>query len=171
MTHHTRVPRVFASVIAGSPGRPSGTVPAISARVSRASDLPSVMRSCDARSSATAAMRALPVPCSTASSCSCPGPGRPDGVGGDDHLVGVIAGLDLLQAAVGGGREHYAGGGRRFFEVVVVVAGVPGGEGVLDRLRLRAHHAGQFGRGGEAAREHYVLGVDDGLGAAGGGAG
>src|SRR5215472_3073728 len=30
-------------------------------------------------------------------------PGRPDGVGGDDHLAGVIAGLDLLQAVVGAG--------------------------------------------------------------------
>ena len=40
------------------------------------------------------------------------GPGRPDGVGGDDHLAGVVGGFDLLQAAGGGGREHRAGRGR-----------------------------------------------------------
>src|SRR5262250_2321526 len=66
------------------------------------------------------------------------GPGRPGGVGGDDHLVRVAGGFDLLQAAVGGGRKHRAGWGRGLFEVVVVVAGVPRAEGVLDRVCLRA---------------------------------
>src|SRR5580658_4538341 len=49
------------------------------------------------------------------------GPGWPGGVGGDDHLVRVVGGLDVLQAVVGAGREHRAGRSRGFFEVVVVV--------------------------------------------------
>src|SRR5580693_3995150 len=94
-------------------------------------------------------------------------PGWPDGVGGDDGLVGVVGGLDLLQAVVGGGRQHRAGGGGGLYEVVVVVAGVPGREGVLDRVRVLADRGGQFGGGGETGGEHRVGGVDAGLGAAG----
>src|SRR5262249_5897265 len=108
-------------------------------------------------------------PSSTTSWCSCPGPGRPDGVRGDDRLPGVVPGLDLLQAVVGGGRKYRTGQGRGFLEVVVVVAGVPGAEGVLKCLRVRAHRGGQVGRGCEADGEDHVLGVDLGLGAAAGG--
>jgi hypothetical protein len=95
-----------------------------------------------------------------------------DGVGGDDGLVGVAGGFDLLQAAIALGREHRAGRGRALREVVVVAAGVPGGEGVLDRPRLRMHHSLQVGCEGPAHGNHQVVRVDAGLGAAaGGGAG
>src|SRR5215468_356359 len=90
------------------------------------------------------------------------GPDRPDRVGGDDHLVRVVGGLDLLQAVIGGGREHRAGWGRGLLEVVGVVAGVPRGQGVLDRLGLRAHRGGQVGCGGGAGGEQQVAGVDAG---------
>src|SRR5262249_7825210 len=100
------------------------------------------------------------------------GPGRPDGVGGDDHLVGVVGGFDLQQAAGGGGREHRGGRGWGLFEVVVVVAGVPGCEGAFDRLQVRAHRAGQVGRGGGGGGVEQVARVDVGLGSGcGGGAG
>jgi hypothetical protein len=99
-------------------------------------------------------------------------PGRPDRVRGDDGLVGVVGGLDLLQAAVGGEREHPAGRGRGFFGVVVVVADTPWGEGVLDRLRLRANGGGQVRCGADADGDQQVVRVDARLGAAaGGGAG
>src|SRR3984885_5984326 len=93
-------------------------------------------------------------------------PGRPDRVGGDDRLVGVVGGLDLLQAAVGGGREHSVGADWSLGEVVVVVGRVPGSEGVLDGLGLGAHRVARFGGGGEATGEHDVVGVDFGLGSA-----
>ena len=40
--------------------------------------------------------------------CSSQEPDGPDGVGGNDGLVRVIAGLDRLQAVVRGGRQHRA---------------------------------------------------------------
>ena len=97
------------------------------------------------------------------------GPDWLDRVGGDDHLVRVVGGLDLLQAVVGGGWEHRAGRTRCLVEVVGVVAGVPGGQGVLDRLCLRAYRADQVGCGGGADGEQQVARVDAGLGAAAGG--
>jgi len=64
------------------------------------------------------------------------------------------------------------GAGRRDAAGRNYITGMPRGQGVLDRLRLRVRRGGQVGCGGGADGGQQVVRIDAGLGAtAGGGAG
>jgi hypothetical protein len=89
-----------------------------------------------------------------------------DGVRGDDHIVGIMAGLDLPEVLVGVGRQERLGGRRCVRDVVVAVAGVPRGERILERPRLAADRGDSLRCGSRARAVDRVAGIYGGQGAA-----